>query len=314
MLKSIKTFFSKKEAAIVPSISNQSGSLQNQYVVPTASKKAKAARIDPKDEIEGGGHCTASGRLDWCKAHDIVDTEKITKSIVADKDPNAPLYYWQLYSLLGMDMIREMVLDFYRSVFADTEELWFRDVFIELNDMEQHTRVQTWYWADAMGGGTLYLGGETRISFHHEHNGGKLLMTGSGARRWMHHMANGLKAGNHLELFNAIDRRIFPCIVDFLHVKMEKYAADFNWAFDPRPFDELEALYAASIVNLPPAVAPTSASAGPETSSASNAPDAAVGAAAGCPYKPDGSPVIDVGAVAGTQVAEATVQSTLPKV
>jgi truncated hemoglobin YjbI len=254
--------FVNRNVGVVPSHGDKSSasvttsSSENRAPV-NSGKKKKTDVIDEKDEIPGGGHCTAQGRLDWCKAHGIKDTSTITVSIEADRDPNAPLYYWQLYSVIGMEMIRGIVYDFYKSVFADTEEVWFRDAFIELNDIDQHTRVQTWYWADAMGGGTLYLGGESRIDFHHEHNGGKLLMTGSGARRWMHHMANGIKTGGHLERFNAIDRRIFPCLVDFMRTKMEKYANYFNWAFDPRPFDELETLYAESLVQHPPIAAHT---------------------------------------------------------
>lgn len=215
----------------------------------SAASEQKSDEIEEKDKVADGGQVTAHGRLDWCKAHGIVDTSAIPLTVQADKDPNAPLYYWQLFSVLGMDMIRDIVADFYKSVFADTEEPWFRDPFVALNDIDRHIHVQTWYWADSMGGGLYYLGGETRVNFHHEYKGGNL-MTGMGARRWMYHMENALKTGGHLERLNKVDRRAFPCLVDFLRIKMQKYSTAFNWSFDSRPFDELDQLHADSMANV----------------------------------------------------------------
>jgi truncated hemoglobin YjbI len=203
-----------------------------------------------EDRVEGDGQVTSQGRLDWCRSHGITDTRAISRSREADRDSGAPLYYWQLYSLLGMERIEAMVTDFYKNVFADEEELWFREAFVALNNMKGHIEVQTLYWADSMGGGTFYLGGETRADYHHEAKVQarfKRLMTGGGARRWMQHMTRALVEGGHLARFNAIDRRIFPCVVEFLRVKMERYALVFNWAFDPRPFDELDQIHIESL-------------------------------------------------------------------
>lgn len=250
MLKAIvERWFTKKDAVIAPNPQNLPIPQQS------AAKKKTFPPVESKDEVPGGGHCTAVGRVDWCKYKGIIDTTTITREIQFNPDPNAPLYYWQLYSIMGPDIIREVLLDFYKSIFADTEELWFRDHFASLNDVEQHTRVQAWYWSDAFGGGSQYLGGESRISFHHEHNG-NVIMTGAGARRWMHHMANGLINGGHMALLYELDKRIFPTLVDFLRVKMNLYAQEFNWAFDPRSFDELDRLYGEYDANPPdPAVA-----------------------------------------------------------
>ena len=96
-----------------------------------------------------GGYCTSNGRIDWCKANGIFDAEnaqKISKSLVADVDTNTTLYYWQLFSLLGLEMIRALVTDFYKSVYADKEERWFRDAFVQISDAQHHISSQTAYW------------------------------------------------------------------------------------------------------------------------------------------------------------------------
>lgn len=95
------------------------------------------------------------------------------------------------------------------------------------------------YWIDAFGGGPTYPGGETRINFHHEVHAGRDVMTEDGAERWMYHMTTVLIDKEHGKRLNKVDKRIFPCLIDFLETKMEKYAARFGWEFDPTPFDAL---------------------------------------------------------------------------
>ena len=57
-------------------------------------------------------------------------------------------------------------------------------------------------------------------------------MTAEGAQRWMHHMrAAVLDQG-----FDSIDPRINPCIMEFLKVKMGKYAKRYNWNLDNSDF------------------------------------------------------------------------------
>ena len=90
-----------------------------------------------------------------------------------------------------------------------------------------------------MGGGAHYHGGEDRLNFHHSSNAGMTVMSAAGAKRWMEHMRTALISRGHVERFNAVDRRIVPCLIDFLFVKMRKYAIEFKWEFDRTPFDEL---------------------------------------------------------------------------
>jgi len=180
------------------------------------------------------GYTTASGREDWLKDRGIKGKEakKISSSLVADPDPTAPLYYWQVYSLIGPDAIYELVGDFYRRVYADDEEPWFRDAFTRISGMDHHVATQAGFWIDTMGGGRTYHGGDYRLNFHHTHNA-REVMTARGAQRWMHHMSRTLNSFD----FSRYDARVKACIVDFLATKMRKYASQHNWKFSAKDFD-----------------------------------------------------------------------------
>ena len=93
---------------------------------------------------------------------------------------------------------------------------------------------------DAFGGGQYYHGGDYRLQFHHQHNAGQV-MNDRGASRWMYHMSKTILQKGYVQKFNSIDVRILPCIIDFLHAKMVKYAQDFSWKFDNAPFEDLRA-------------------------------------------------------------------------
>jgi truncated hemoglobin YjbI len=196
--------------------------------------------VSPTPDRSVVGYCSAESRLDWCNANNIgfVERLSITKSLVADKNPDAPLYFWQVYSLTGREPIHNLLVDFYDCIFNDTEEIWFRMGF-KNGDKKHHATLQERYWADALGGGAHYPGGEKRINFHHEVNAGHEVMTSDGAERWMFHMSTALIMRGHAKQFHKIDKRIFPCIIDFLETKMIKYAARFGWEFDETPFEEL---------------------------------------------------------------------------
>lgn len=137
-----------------------------------------------------------------------------------------PLYFWQLYSILGPQPIVELITDFYQRVWNDEEAPWFRDFFVKLGaPMEHHINAQAAYWIDAMGGGRIYHGGDYRLRFHHQHNA-REIMTAAGATRWMHHMRLALQN------FKCNDPRVVPAILAFLDTKMQSYAEQFGWAYN----------------------------------------------------------------------------------
>lgn len=164
-----------------------------------------------------------------------------TKSLVASTNLNDPLYFWQLYSLIGTKPILDLVTDFYTRVFDDTQNAWFRDVFIAIAPLGHHINTQAAFWVDAFGGGKCYHGGNHRVNFHHAYNA-REVMNAKGAERWMHHMTNALIAAKDESVFRK-DPRIMPCIVDFLDAKMRTYAHQHSWDFDTSDFGKLREVF-----------------------------------------------------------------------
>jgi truncated hemoglobin YjbI len=173
--------------------------------------------------------------------HDADDEKSCnvpTTSIVASTDVEDPLYFWQLYSLMGHVPVVEIVQEFYDRVFDDSSNPWFRDVFEWAGPKRHHINTQVAYWVDSFGGGRCYHGGNYRLTFHHQHNA-REIMNAPGAKRWMFHMAAALNVVKDKNPLFKKDPRIFPCIVDFLEAKMRTYAMDHGWKFDASDFASL---------------------------------------------------------------------------
>ncbi|CAM9607584.1 unnamed protein product, partial [Ectocarpus fasciculatus] len=183
------------------------------------------------------GYTTVQGRSDWLTAHGITkkdDVNRISQSLIADSNLSTPVYYWQLFSILGVDRIKALITTFYNRVYADTKEHWFRSSFERISGVEHHISTQTAFWVDAFGGGQYYRGGDGRLNFHH-HTNAASVMNERGAKRWMYHMRLALK--EHAKEFETLDSRLLPCIVDFLKTKMYKYSHLHSWKFDPADFE-----------------------------------------------------------------------------
>ena len=144
-------------------------------------------------------------------------------SLNAPEDRNQPIQFWQLFSVLGPDRIVRIVENFYERVFTDEE--WFSSVFSSVNSISGHIRSQAAMWADVMGGGQYYHGGEYRLSFHHSHNA-LALMTDKGAKRWCDLMLRTLDDPN---LDFSDDPRVRRSLNTFLSFFMDKYAKEFSF-------------------------------------------------------------------------------------
>ena len=186
---------------------------------------AKKCPFSPRE-----GNTTAGVQKEYLKfnpqARDFGDPSN-EYTLTASTNPGEPLYFWQLFSLLGEKPIIALVTAFYNRVYDDNENPWFRNAFTRLATKEHHIAVQAAYWIDAMGGGRIYHGGDFRLSFHHTHNASEV-MTAKGAKIWMLHMRAALESARFE------DPRVKPCIIDFLRTKMMKYAEDFGWDFDEK--------------------------------------------------------------------------------
>jgi len=166
------------------------------------------------------------------------DNKLPTKSLMASTNIEDPLYFWQLYSLIGSEPIMDLVTDFYKRVFADIGNSWFRDVFVNVAPLGHHIHTQAAYWVDAFGGGRRYHGGNHRLNFHHVYNA-REIMNAKGAQRWMYHMRGALMAAKDQRVFKK-DPRVIPCIVDFLEAKMRTYAMNHGWQFEEADFEPLK--------------------------------------------------------------------------
>ena len=156
-----------------------------------------------------------------------LDFSEIT-SLHASNDPNKPIYFWQLYSILGEKPVEKLIRLFYTRIFNDTKNSWFSQEFIEIGDIEYHVKGQKNFWLDVMGGGEHYKGTEKKLYNYHKLV--KNIMTKEGANCWMSHMDKALK---DIELEKIEDKRVLSCIKSFLNYFMLKYAVEFDFNFFP---------------------------------------------------------------------------------
>ena len=152
-----------------------------------------------------------------------LENKEIT-SLIASNDLTKPLYFWQLYSILGEKYIEDLIRLFYTKLFKDTKNKWFTDEFIEIGSIEYHVRGQKKFWLDVMGGGEYYTGGEKKL--HNYHKLVKNIMTNEGARVWLKHMNDALD-----EMIYNNDVRVRKCIDVFLNYFMTKYSIEFDFNF-----------------------------------------------------------------------------------
>jgi truncated hemoglobin YjbI len=161
---------------------------------------------------------------------DDASTNESLLSLQASQGKDRPLYFWQLYSLTGMDPIRAIVERFYRKIFADEEHTWFTNVFHQRH-VKHHIEKQTMMWTDCFGGGwAFYMGGIDRVDYHHTHDA-KGTMTADGAAHWVKWMKESL--AEEQEALNDIDPRIPFAIERFLQHMLDTYSAKFEFAKFP---------------------------------------------------------------------------------
>tara|TARA_A100001015_G_C15038882_1_gene738190 strand:+ start:3868 stop:4473 length:606 start_codon:yes stop_codon:yes gene_type:complete len=153
---------------------------------------------------------------------DSLDNKKIT-SLIASNNPRDPIFFWQLYSVLGESPIHTLIFVFYENIFNDNDK-WFSEEFIELGSLEYHVKGQKRFWLDIMGGGEKYINGMNRLNLRHSLV--ENIMTLEGANKWLYNMN---KALNDPRVYLTEDCRVIYCINDFLNYFMNKYSNKFNF-------------------------------------------------------------------------------------
>jgi truncated hemoglobin YjbI len=155
----------------------------------------------------------------------IFENNEIT-GLYASSDLSKTLYFWQIYSIIGPEPIKKLITVFYTSIFNSTTDLWFKEEFEDLGPLKHHIDRQTEFWLDVMGGGPLYKANMKKL--HMKHKLVENIMTEKGANKWMYFMINAI---NIIKEDLCVDRRIIPCLIDFLNFFMLKYAHEFDFNF-----------------------------------------------------------------------------------
>ena len=150
--------------------------------------------------------------------------KKVTKEILSLKASSTDkLYFWQLYSILGEDIITDIITKFYTRIFNDNVNIEFSQVFKDTGSIEYHIMGQKRFWLDAMGGGEFYKNGKKKVYQHHVIV--KNIMTYEGSILWLYHMYSVLDTYTELHK----DNRVVPCIKEFLIFFMKKYSKQFKF-------------------------------------------------------------------------------------
>eukprot|EP00485_Elphidium_margaritaceum_P005030 CAMPEP_0202692550 /NCGR_PEP_ID=MMETSP1385-20130828/6899_1 /ASSEMBLY_ACC=CAM_ASM_000861 /TAXON_ID=933848 /ORGANISM="Elphidium margaritaceum" /LENGTH=274 /DNA_ID=CAMNT_0049348095 /DNA_START=25 /DNA_END=849 /DNA_ORIENTATION=- len=188
--------------------------------------------VFPKSDRKCFGYFTERGIQMWIAAYpkEYLKNKQFVHSMKHNADLSKPLYFWQLYSLLGYDKVQKLIQVFYKSIYEDknAENQWFKTAFSQIGSVKHHIRTQTAFWLDAFGAGKKYHGGEFRLSYHHQYNA-SAVMTEKGAILWMQFMRDAIES-KKVNLTK--DPRVKPAIFVFLKVIMNKYGHDFKFKTD----------------------------------------------------------------------------------
>jgi truncated hemoglobin YjbI len=147
-------------------------------------------------------------------------------SLEAPDDPDHPLYFWQLFSILGSEPVEKFINNFYDRVFLDEDDDDFRATFEKSSGKQYHVLVQMFMYLDCFGGGRFYDGEQARVDLHHK-NGASNLMNLPGAEKWTKFMRASLD--DETETLDVIDPRVRPALNSFLKYFMDKYAGTFHF-------------------------------------------------------------------------------------
>ena len=160
---------------------------------------------------------------------EALEDPSVTTIQASKQEQGGRLYFWQLYSILGDDVVNELTEHFYTGIFSDEDD-WFRKGFGRPN-VKYHAVFLSMAFLDCFGGGKMYKGGEERLDDIHErtagHSAPHFLFTELGAKKWAGHMVVALdKVQPQLD---KIDIRARATINEFLSFMMSRYAQQYDF-------------------------------------------------------------------------------------
>ena len=132
------------------------------------------------------------------------------------------LYFWQLYNLLGEEVITNIISRFYEKILLDRDNLWFSDVFRKTGSLEYHVIGQKRFWMECMGGGHYY-NKNGKKTLYKKHSLVNEIMTSRGASLWLDFLYKTLDEYGELKK----DKRVIQCIKDFVIFFMIRYGKQF---------------------------------------------------------------------------------------
>lgn len=151
-------------------------------------------------------------------------------SLQAQDDQSKPIYFWQLYSVVGSDFIKDIVTQFYNNVFKDNKNKWFSSEFKDGGSLKYHIKRQTLFWLDVMGAGPYYKGGKSMLNNHHKLV--ESIMNEKGANLWIEHMNSAIKTTLNNKSFSQDNRqRIKKSLHEFISYLMMDYSKEFSFNF-----------------------------------------------------------------------------------
>lgn len=192
--------------------------------------------------IPSNGYLTEAIRVDYINMY--IKNKNFSAKAFTDMDIvslyahiSKPIYFWQLYNILGEYHIKNIITIFYTNIFNDKNPInfWFTKFFKEKGNLEYHINNQTNLWLDIMGGGKLYTYilkyNKTLITNNNNYfNLNNFLVYNINKKyndKWILYMIETFKNINT----NIFDNRIITCLIDFITFFIYKYnmPCDFNF-------------------------------------------------------------------------------------
>jgi len=122
--------------------------------------------------------------------------QEIKKAIGVSPEEAFRIDEVNIFERLGKDTLIKLSTEFYRRVFNDEEEPWFKNIF-KGRSKEDAIQNQVDFFVQRMGGPPLYSQRKGHPALMARHI--KFNMTQKAARRWLHHMEASIGATKQID-------------------------------------------------------------------------------------------------------------------
>jgi len=229
----VKAMTAAAENAVVPTTATNGDDNAATTAPSNADNDASGGGHDPSPRFypTSEGHMTRSAQRGWLESE--INAGRLPEGALIDDDVTTlrassrqddPLYFWQIFSLIGRPPLFRLAERFYTNVFQDEDE-WFWRAFGR-PDVKHHALFFCMTAMDCFGGGRYYAGGEERLD--DVHHASAHSFNEASAVKWSTHMRNALDALQECEL-DDVDVRIRPAMDAFFRYYMNRYAVLYGF-------------------------------------------------------------------------------------